>query len=57
MVSRISLSALLNVIDSVASQGGRILIMTTIHSESLDDALIRPYRVGMRINLNLRHLQ
>jgi chaperone BCS1 len=53
MVSRISLSALLNVIDGVASQEGRILIMTTNHAERLDDALIRPGRVDMRIKFEL----
>jgi chaperone BCS1 len=57
MVSRISLSALLNVIDGVASQEGRILIMTTNHAEWLDDALIRPGRVDMKLNLSLPHLQ
>ena len=34
-LNRISLSALLNVIDGVASQEGRVLIMTTNHIESL----------------------
>jgi chaperone BCS1 len=53
MVSRISLSALLNVIDGVASQEGRILIMTTNHAERLDDALIRPGRVDMKIKFEL----
>jgi chaperone BCS1 len=52
IVSRI-LSALLNVIDGVASQEGRILIMTTNHAERLDDALIRPSRVDMRIKFEL----
>ncbi|PVH69539.1 hypothetical protein DL98DRAFT_554398 [Cadophora sp. DSE1049] len=53
MVSRISLSALLNVIDGVASQEGRILIMTTNHAERLDDALTRPGRVDMKIKFEL----
>ncbi|KAM3068066.1 hypothetical protein ACMFMF_009432 [Clarireedia jacksonii] len=50
---KISLSALLNVIDGVASQEGRILIMTTNHIEKLDEALIRPGRVDMSIHFNL----
>ncbi|ESZ93219.1 hypothetical protein SBOR_6375 [Sclerotinia borealis F-4128] len=50
---KISLSALLNVIDGVASQEGRILIMTTNHIEKLDEALIRPGRVDMTIHFDL----
>lgn len=45
----LSFSGLLNVLDGVASQEGRILIMTTNHKESLDDALIRPGRVDLEI--------
>jgi mitochondrial chaperone BCS1 len=51
--NRISLSALLNVIDGVASQEGRVLIMTTNHIEKLDEALIRPGRVDMKIKFDL----
>ncbi|KAJ8071871.1 hypothetical protein OCU04_002179 [Sclerotinia nivalis] len=50
---KISLSALLNVIDGVASQEGRILIMTTNHIEKLDEALIRPGRVDMTVHFDL----
>ena len=50
---RISLSALLNILDGVASQEGRILIMTTNHIEKLDEALIRPGRVDMTIKFDL----
>ncbi|KAI9745101.1 MAG: hypothetical protein M1818_001379 [Claussenomyces sp. TS43310] len=50
---RLSLSALLNVIDGVASQEGRILIMTTNHVEKLDKALIRPGRVDITVNFGL----
>jgi chaperone BCS1 len=49
----ISLSALLNVIDGVASQEGRVLIMTTNHIEKLDKALIRPGRVDMTVKFDL----
>lgn len=45
----ISLSALLNIIDGVASSEGRILVMTTNHIEKLDPALLRPGRVDMTI--------
>ncbi|KAK3342945.1 BCS1 N terminal-domain-containing protein [Neurospora tetraspora] len=44
---RLSLSGLLNILDGVASQEGRVLIMTTNHLEKLDKALIRPGRVDM----------
>jgi chaperone BCS1 len=50
---RISLSALLNIIDGVAATEGRILIMTTNHLEKLDPALIRPGRVDMTIKFDL----
>ncbi|KAI9785697.1 MAG: hypothetical protein M1839_008714 [Geoglossum umbratile] len=45
----VSLSALLNVIDGVASSEGRILVMTTNYIEKLDSALLRPGRVDMTI--------
>ena len=50
---RISLSGLLNILDGVASQEGRILIMTTNHIEKLDKALIRPGRIDMSIHFGL----
>lgn len=50
---RLSLSALLNIIDGVASQEGRVLVMTTNHIEKLDKALIRPGRVDMMVKFNL----
>ncbi|KAH9209107.1 hypothetical protein DL95DRAFT_478463, partial [Leptodontidium sp. 2 PMI_412] len=37
---RVSLSALLNVLDSVSLQKGRVLIITTNHTDRLDAALI-----------------
>ncbi|KAH8706063.1 putative mitochondrial chaperone bcs1 [Talaromyces proteolyticus] len=45
----VSLSGLLNVIDGVGSQEGRILIMSTNHVDHLDEALIRPGRVDMTV--------
>ncbi|KHN99049.1 bcs1 [Metarhizium album ARSEF 1941] len=50
---RVSLSGLLNILDGVASQEGRILIMTTNHIEKLDKALIRPGRVDSVIPFGL----
>lgn len=45
----LSLSALLNAIDGVAAQDGRLLIMTTNHPEKLDPALTRPGRIDIVI--------
>jgi len=50
---RLSLSGLLNILDGVASQEGRVLIMTTNHVEKLDKALIRPGRVDMIVKFGL----
>ena len=47
----VTLSGLLNAIDGVAAQEGRILFMTTNHRERLDPALIRPGRVDVQIHL------
>lgn len=49
LVSQISLSGLLNVIDGVATHEGRVLIMTTNHPEKLDAALVRAGRVDMQV--------
>ncbi|RDW76801.1 BCS1 and AAA domain-containing protein [Aspergillus mulundensis] len=49
----ISLSTLLNAIDGVSSQEGRILIMTTNAPQDLDPALIRPGRVDMHVQFDL----
>jgi chaperone BCS1 len=48
---KVSLSYLLNLIDGVGSQEGRILIMTTNHITRLDEALIRPGRVDQKVEL------
>jgi chaperone BCS1 len=50
---KVSLSALLNVIDGVGSREGRVLIMTTNHITHLDEALIRPGRVDKKVELGL----
>lgn len=49
--SNCTLSGLLNVLDGVGSQEGRIVIMTTNKPERLDGALIRPGRVDMKVHL------
>lgn len=53
----VSLSGLLNAIDGVASQEGRVLVMTTNHPERLDEALVRPGRVDMKIEFALASKQ
>ena len=42
-------AGLLNAVDGVAAQEGRLLFMTTNHIERLSDALIRPGRVDVRL--------
>jgi chaperone BCS1 len=49
--SNCTLSGLLNVLDGVGSQEGRIVIMTTNKPELLDPALVRPGRVDMKVFL------
>lgn len=47
----VSFSGLLNALDGVRSQEGRLLFMTTNHRERLDPALIRPGRCDLQIEL------
>lgn len=49
--SNCTLSGLLNVLDGVGSQEGRIVIMTTNKPDRLDGALVRPGRVDMKVHL------
>ncbi|KAJ7839662.1 hypothetical protein B0H13DRAFT_2417597 [Mycena leptocephala] len=46
--SQITLAGLLNVLDSVASEEGRLTFATTNHIEQLDPALIRPGRMDLK---------
>lgn len=50
---QLSMSGLLNILDGVAAQEGRLLIMTTNHLEKLDKALVRPGRVDKIIPFEL----
>jgi mitochondrial chaperone BCS1 len=45
----ISFSGLLNALDGVRSQEGRIVFMTTNHKEKLDPALLRPGRADVHV--------
>ena len=47
----VSFSGLLNALDGVAAQEGRIFFMTTNHIEKLDPALIRPGRCDVKVTL------
>jgi len=49
---RVSFSGLLNALDGVRSQEGRILFMTTNHREKLDAALLRPGRADYHVLLD-----
>ncbi|KAK8075780.1 hypothetical protein PG997_010443 [Apiospora hydei] len=46
---RISLSGLLNALDGVTSQEGRIVLMTANVADNLDEALVRPGRIDKMI--------
>ena len=45
-----NLSYLLNILDGINETPGRIIIMTTNRPEVLDEALIRPGRIDIKIN-------
>jgi len=45
----ITFSELLNALDGISSQEGNVVFMTTNHLELLDEALIRPGRIDMRV--------
>jgi hypothetical protein len=47
----VTLSGLLNALDGVAAQEGRLVFMTTNHRDQLDQALIRPGRVDVEVCL------
>ena len=47
--SRVTISGLLNSVDGVAAQEGRLLFLTTNHINKLDDALIRPGRCDVKL--------
>ncbi|GAA4416170.1 AAA family ATPase [Quisquiliibacterium transsilvanicum] len=47
----VSFSGLLNALDGVAAQEGRIVVLTTNHRERLDPALIRPGRIDVEVEL------
>ncbi|KAG9313108.1 P-loop containing nucleoside triphosphate hydrolase protein [Chiua virens] len=51
--NRVSLSGLLNALDGIGAQEGRVLFATTNKYTSLDPALCRPGRMDLHIEFNL----
>ncbi|KIY69428.1 P-loop containing nucleoside triphosphate hydrolase protein [Cylindrobasidium torrendii FP15055 ss-10] len=51
--SRVSLSGLLNALDGVGAQEGRILFATTNKYDALDPALVRPGRMDLHIEFKM----
>lgn len=49
--SKVSFSALLNILDGAHSKHGLITIMTTNHIDRLDEALVRPGRIDTKIEI------
>ena len=49
--AKVTLSGLLNVLDGVASQEGRIVLMTSNFADRLDAALVRPGRIDRSVFL------
>ena len=57
-MKKVSFSGLLNALDGIASQEGRITFMTTNHIEKLDPALLRPGRCDVKLEFKkATHLQ
>ena len=52
-IKDISLSFLLNLMEGILEMEGRIIIMTTNHVNKIDQALIRPGRIDLKINFKL----
>lgn len=50
---RVTMSGLLNALDGVAAQEGRLVFMTTNHVHKLDAALIRPGRADLKLEIGL----
>eukprot|EP00930_Biecheleria_cincta_P055996 TRINITY_DN4221_c0_g2_i3.p1 TRINITY_DN4221_c0_g2~~TRINITY_DN4221_c0_g2_i3.p1 ORF type:complete len:763 (-),score=163.32 TRINITY_DN4221_c0_g2_i3:23-2311(-) len=53
----VTFSGVLNAIDGVAAQEGKVLFLTTNHPDRLDEALVRPGRVDVRIQLGLASVE
>jgi SpoVK/Ycf46/Vps4 family AAA+-type ATPase len=49
---KLNLSVILNILDGILEQPGRIIIMTSNHPEKLDKALIRPGRIDVIVKFD-----
>jgi hypothetical protein len=49
---KLTLSTVLNILDGVLEQPGRIIIMTSNHPEKLDHALLRPGRIDVIVHFD-----
>ena len=49
---KLTLNTLLNLLDGILEDDGRILIMTTNHPDKLDPALTRPGRIDFNLDMN-----
>ena len=57
---KLTLGAILEVIDGLVETPGRVIIFTTNHKDSIDPALLRPGRIDMQIEfrkLRRSHIQ
>jgi len=54
---RVTMSELLNAIDGLGAQTGRLLFLTTNHPERLDEALVRDGRIDRRYHLGKANQQ
>jgi len=52
LTDKLTFSGLLNAIDGILAQDGRIIFMTTNHREKLDPALIRPGRADVQMEIS-----
>ena len=51
--AQITFSNLINIMDGVLTKSGTIIFITTNHPEQLDNALLRPGRIDMILQINL----
>jgi len=52
LISTDTLGDLLNAVDGICANEGRILFITTNHPEKIDPALLRPGRIDLKVNLD-----
>ena len=55
VLDKLNLSGLLNALDGVVDSPNRIIVLTTNNASILDDALVRPGRIDLK--LNMHHMQ